>query len=188
MPRWLPDAVTLTRILLVPVFVGAAEATGAAVAGGIAPARLRIATLGLLLAIGASDKVDGYLARRTGSPPTRRGAFLDAAADRLVQWVGSWYFALRAAPAFTPLPLWFPLLLMVRDATLLTVWLHRGKARTVSLEHEHHGKSATVAVFAVLVGVTLALPAVAVTGAAAIAAGLAVYSTARYAVRTWQAR
>ena len=185
-PVWLPDAITLARIALMPLFLLAAEATHAAVAGG-APLVLggsRALLVALFVAIGASDKLDGFLARRSGRPTTRRGALLDAGADRLVQWSGTGYFALRASPAFTPLPLWLPVLLVLRDTTLFGVWLGRARAKTVSVEHELHGKAATTAVFALVLAATAGAPAALVEGGALLVATLALYSTARYALRT----
>jgi phosphatidylglycerophosphate synthase len=181
-PTWLPDLVTSTRIALAPVFLLAAEATRDASAAGLPSARLRVLTVLVLVAIAASDKLDGYLARRSGRGPTRHGAVLDAAADRLIQWSGAWFFALRAAPAFTPLPLWFPFALLARDATLVFVWLRLRRRRT-NFEHELHGKVATVLVVAMLIAVALGLPTAVVVPAATLAMGGVLYSTIRYAMR-----
>lgn len=183
-PPWLPDAITLTRIALIPLLLLAAEAARADLVSGPPTRGPKALVVSLLLAIAASDKLDGYLARRTGRPPSRRGAILDATADRLVQWTGTWYLALRASPAFTALPLWLPLLLVGRDATLLAIWVGKTRAGHVSVEHELHGKAATASVFALLMGAALALWTEVVTAGAAVVAGLAVYSTARYAART----
>jgi phosphatidylglycerophosphate synthase len=180
---WLPDAVTLSRVALLPVLVIVADAAGDAARAGLPSARLRTATLLVLLVIALSDKLDGFLARRTGHPPTRRGALLDAASDRLSQWTGGWYFTLRAAPAFTPLPLWFPLLLVARDAVLLVAWLAHPRRTEVRLEHEMHGKSATVAVFLLLLLAVLGAPSVLVSLVAVASGALVVYSALGYASR-----
>jgi phosphatidylglycerophosphate synthase len=177
------DAVTLSRVLLLPVLVWAAEATRAAVGTDGLGSGSRPLVLVVLLAIGASDVLDGRLARRSGAPPTRRGAILDAAADRLVQWTGVGYFTLRATPAFSPLPLWLAALLVVRDVLLLGVWLRQRRARIASFEHELHGKAATVTIFVALLASVSAAPRTLVMLAALTAAASISYSTARYAAR-----
>lgn len=183
-PAWLPDFVTLTRVGLIPCFLVAAEATRAGAEGGAPSGALRATTLLLLLVIGASDKLDGYLARRSGRPTTRRGALLDAGADRLVQWSGAWFFALRAGTVFSAPPLWFPLLLVARDAVLLFAWLRAPRLEAVTVEHEIHGKAATVAVFIVLLAAVAGAPTVAVSLLSGAAGGAVIYSTARYVLRT----
>ena len=184
-PRWWADAVTLARVALMPVFLLAAKWTNAAVAAGLPSGGRRVTVLTLLLVIGASDKLDGWVARRSGQPPTRRGAIMDAGSDRLVQWAGVWFFTLRASPAFTPLPLWLAGVLVARDALLLAIWLRHRRAEPVSFEHEIHGKAATVAVFLALFAATASARAD-IAAAAAVLAGAAIaYSTIRYATRTW---
>jgi len=182
-PVWVPDAVTLTRIALTPIFLFTAEAARSAGQAGLPAGTLRTTAVVLLVTIALSDKLDGYLARRTGHPTTRRGAFLDAAADRLAQWSGAWYMALRAWPVFTALPLWFPLILLARDAVLLAVFFRRKGTREVSLEHDMHGKTSTVLVFLLLIGATAGAPPLVVTAGSALAGAAVLYSTARYAAR-----
>jgi phosphatidylglycerophosphate synthase len=177
------DAVTVSRVALLPLLILAAEAVRGAADGGGAANEPRVLVLVVLLAIGGSDILDGWLARRSGAPPTKRGAMLDVAADRLVQWTGVWYFALRGAPAFIPLPLWLAGTLVLRDALLLAIWLRHRGAKTTSFEHEPHGKAATVTIFLALLA-TIAGASSALVILTALAAGVAIlYSTARYAVR-----
>jgi CDP-diacylglycerol--glycerol-3-phosphate 3-phosphatidyltransferase/cardiolipin synthase len=177
------DAVTISRVLLLPVLILAAEAVHSAADAGGAGTGPRTLVLVLLLAIGASDKLDGWLARRSGAPPTKRGAILDAAADRLVQWAGVWYFTLRGAPAFTPLPIWLAGTLVLRDALLLAILLRQRRAKAASYEHELHGKAETVTIFLALLAPASGA-STSVTLLAALVAGIAVmYSTLRYAAR-----
>ncbi|MGE0159874.1 MAG: CDP-alcohol phosphatidyltransferase family protein [Gemmatimonadales bacterium] len=177
------DVVTISRVVLLPVLILTGEAVHAAVDAGGAGTSPRTFVLALLLAIGASDKLDGWLARRSGQPPTKRGAILDAAADRLVQWTGVWYFTLRGAPAFTPLPIWLAGTLVLRDALLLAILLRQRRPKAASYEHELHGKAATVTIFLALLA-PAAGASRAWTFLAALVAGLSVmYSTARYAMR-----
>lgn len=177
------DAVTIARVLLLPVLILAAEAVHAGADAGGAGTGPRTLVLAVLLAIGASDVLDGWLARRSASAPTKRGAILDAAADRLVQWTGVGYFTLRGAPAFTPLPIWLAGTLVLRDVLLLAILLRQRRAKTASFEHELHGKAATVTIFLALLA-----PASGASSSwtllTALVAGIAVmYSTVRYAAR-----
>jgi phosphatidylglycerophosphate synthase len=181
-PGWLPNAVSFSRLALLPAFVIAvAAARAAASAGEASPARG--AALALLIVIAASDKLDGYFARRSARGPTRLGAILDAALDRAVQWTGVLLLTFRAEPAFTALPIWLALCLAGRETLLLGVWLPtRGKG-ALPVEHELHGQIATAAMFGTLIAATWALPAAVVTTLAAVAAGSVIYSALRYARR-----
>lgn len=185
-PRWWADAVTLSRVVLMPGFLLAAEWTNAAVEAGQPSTGRRALVLALLVVIAASDRLDGWLARRSAQRPSRRGAILDAVSDRLVQWAGIWFFTLRAEPAFTPLPLWLVAALVLRDALLLGLWLRHPMQRAVSVEHEMHGKIATVTVFVALFAVVASIRAEVVAGAAGLAGVAIGYSTLRYALRTWR--
>jgi phosphatidylglycerophosphate synthase len=186
-PAWLPDLITSSRIALAPVFVIAAEATVDAAAAGESTLGPRALTILLLLGIAGSDRLDGYLARKSERGPTKRGAVLDAVADRLIQWTGALYFALRPTIAFTALPFWFPLALLARECLLILAWLHpyRGPA---SYEHEMHGKVATVMVFSLLLLAAAHVPAPLVVSAATLSIAAVLYSASRYALRMSAAR
>jgi cardiolipin synthase len=73
--RLLPNAITILRLLLVPVFAWA-----------VLDARPPVAAA-LLALIAASDALDGYLARRWHAE-SRLGAALDPLADKLTQLAG----------------------------------------------------------------------------------------------------
>jgi CDP-diacylglycerol--glycerol-3-phosphate 3-phosphatidyltransferase/cardiolipin synthase len=179
--------VTSARIALIPVFVLVAEAARDSVSAGLPAARLQALTFALVLAIASSDKLDGYLARRSARGPTRRGAILDALADRLMQWTGAFFFAFRAEPAFTPIPLWLPLALAARDLFVLIVWVSR-RGGTTDYEHEVHGKVATALVFGLLLASAAGLTDRILVPASVLAVSAALYSTSRYAVRIRRAR
>ena len=181
-PAWLPDALTLSRLALLPAFVIAVEAARTAAAAG-EESRARAAALGLMIVMAASDKLDGYVARRSARGPTPRGAILDAVSDRTVQWTGVLLLTFRAEPAFTPLPVWLPVCLAAREALLLVVWFRTRGGAAPSVEHELHGRIATVAMFGALLAATWALPRPVVELLAAVAAGSVIYSALRYAGR-----
>lgn len=99
----LPNAITVARIALVPVFLVSAYADTPAGA---------IAAFLLFLAASLSDSLDGYLARRAGTI-TRVGEFLDPLADKLL--VGAALWALVATRAF---PLWAAVVIALREVVV----------------------------------------------------------------------
>lgn len=99
----LPNAITLGRIALVPLFVFLAygETDGAA-----------YGAFSVFLVASISDFVDGYLARRSDII-TRAGEFLDPLADKLL--VGAALYALVATRSF---PLWIALVIAIREVVI----------------------------------------------------------------------
>ena len=98
----LPNALSLARILLIPVFVVLLLRPGTEAAGVI-----------LLIAVVSTDWIDGYIARRTGQV-SNLGKLLDPVADRLA--IASGLVAVVARDAF---PLWAALLVIVRDVLVI---------------------------------------------------------------------
>jgi cardiolipin synthase len=150
----LPNAISFARIALVPAWVAAANACRVDVeAGGSGDGPRRLA-LWILVAIGASDVVDGFLARRWGLT-SHFGAVVDAVADKLCQVaLVTWLAGLQrtfAAPVLPLLPLSLWIVLMLRDALLaigcLLVRRRRGRVQVV---HKLHGKATSLLLFALL--------------------------------------
>jgi len=102
----LPNWITVARILLVPVFVVLAYAESDSAA---------IASFFVFGVAGASDILDGYLARKHGTV-SRAGKFLDPLADKLL--VGAALVVLVDARSF---PLWAALVIAVRE--IAVQWL-----------------------------------------------------------------
>jgi len=96
----LPNLLTATRILLIPLFVGLLLYEKHAAAALV------------FCGAGLTDLLDGMLARRLGSL-TRLGAFLDPLADKLLS-VSS--FITLAAKG--PIPVWFVVLVISRDVII----------------------------------------------------------------------
>lgn len=99
----LPNAITIGRITLVPVFWVLAFGDGDAD---------RIAALVVYVVASLSDLLDGYLARRDGTT-SRAGAFLDPTADKLLLAAG--LIVLVAELGF---PLWAALILAAREVVM----------------------------------------------------------------------
>jgi CDP-diacylglycerol--glycerol-3-phosphate 3-phosphatidyltransferase len=96
----LPNAITIARIALVPVFWVLAYARGDATA---------VASFAVFVVASLSDSLDGYLARRDGTS-TRAGEFLDPLADKLL--VGA---ALVVLVDLRDFPLWAALVIGARE-------------------------------------------------------------------------
>jgi cardiolipin synthase (CMP-forming) len=137
----------------------------------------------ILCAIGISDVLDGWLARRF-KLASQMGATLDAFADKLFQVVLVTFFALRAEPAFTPIPIWFLILLVGRDLLLGLGWLIlQGRIGEVTVIHRIHGKVASVLLFVLLLLVTADIGKTLIDPAIWLITTIVVLSTAAY-VRT----
>ena len=130
-----PNALSLLRILLIPVFVALILRHGDEEAG-----------LVLLVGVVATDWVDGYIARHTNQV-SRLGEVLDPVADRMA--ILAALAALLARGAF---PVWAALLVIVRDGAVLIaggVVLWRWRAR---IDVRWIGKVGT---FALMCGIPL---------------------------------
>jgi cardiolipin synthase len=168
----IPNLITLARILLVPVVIWA-----------ITSGEMRIAFL-LFFAAGASDAVDGFLAKRFGMA-TELGAYLDPLADKAM--IVSIYVALGIAEA---IPRWLVILVVSRDIMIVgAVMLSWLVDRPVALKPLLVSKLNTVAqiVLALLVLGALAFgfaAEVAIMTATAVVAVLTLLSIAFY-VAEW---
>lgn len=128
-----PNLLSLVRLLGVPLFVWlvlAVEADGLAVL--------------VLVAAGATDYLDGKLARRWNQI-SRMGELLDPIADRL--------YILAAVVALTLreiVPLWFAVLLIARDLLLTGLVPMLRRRGMVALPVHFLGKAATFCLLAAL--------------------------------------
>ncbi len=153
-----PNVITLARLCAVPLafWLVIDHAMGAA--------------FGLFVAAGASDAVDGWLARREG--PTRLGAMLDPVADKAL--LVTMYVTLAAVGA---LPSWLATLVVFRDLVIvggIVVLAQLGQP--VAIRPLFVSKVNTMLQI-VLVAFTLFLAGFALSGPAADAASLALIWT-----------
>lgn len=140
--------VTVARIFLVPVFAILAIAYGRSVANGAPDETLRWAALSVFVVAAGSDGIDGWMARRFNQR-SELGAYLDPIADK--------FLALTAVIALTfsawgedgwSLPLWFGILVLVRDAVILGgIRILYFAKRKVNIRPHWTGKLSTVSVF-----------------------------------------
>lgn len=113
----LANRITIGRILLIPVFVLFCVYYGHGVKTGNPQEWQRLTAIGIFIVAALSDGLDGYFARRRNQR-TRLGAVLDPIADKgllltaiVTLSFGSWTHSF---------PLWFPVLVIARDAVILT--------------------------------------------------------------------
>lgn len=180
-PVWVraaADSVTVLRILLLPLYLLALRGTSDA---GVWEVRgWGGAALGLLVVMAVSDKADGLIARSLGTV-SRRGAILDAVADRSVQVFSVAFFTFVAGPPLPRFPVWLLGVYVLRDVLLGTGWLlMRGRRRRVRPEHEWHGKTATFLSFLLIGGATAAVAWSLLQPLAWCAVAMVLVSTAAY--------
>ena len=113
----LPNQITIGRILLIPVFVLLAIYYGESVAAGAPNEIFRVAAIIVFFVAAISDGVDGWLARhyQLKSP---LGAVLDPIADKGLMLAA--IITLSLSNWDRSLPLWFPVLVIARDAIIVT--------------------------------------------------------------------
>lgn len=110
--------ITITRMAMVPVFAALAVAYAWTVRAGVPDESLRWWALGVYVTAAASDGLDGWIARRFNQR-SALGALIDPIADKsllltgvvtlsLVDWGQDWH-----------LPLWFAMLVVLREAFIL---------------------------------------------------------------------
>jgi cardiolipin synthase len=109
-PWTLPNFITLLRLAMLPFFLVA-----------ISDGRFDLA-MGLFVAAGVSDGIDGYLARRFDMK-SALGAYLDPIADKLMMMASYVFLAVPAYPAQYKIPVWLAVLVVSRDLLMLTVAL-----------------------------------------------------------------
>jgi cardiolipin synthase len=104
---WLtiPNGLTLLRLLLIIPFVTLA-------AGG-----QDLAALGVFVAAGVTDVLDGAVARRW-SQGSKWGRLFDPLADKLL--TGAAYVTLALRPGLSAIPLWVMTAVLLRDAAILS--------------------------------------------------------------------
>jgi cardiolipin synthase len=121
-----PNLISFTRILLIPVFVGLIVHEGTELAGML-----------LFAGVASTDWVDGYVARRTNQV-SELGKLLDPVADRLAIAAGLVAVIVRGA-----LPLWAGLAVILRDAAVLVVGAALLVGRGIRVDVRYLGKTAT---------------------------------------------
>lgn len=132
-----PNAVTMIRLCLLPWYVSLVSDDRIVAAGFL---------LGLL---GATDWVDGWLARRTGQV-SEFGKILDPVADRLVFLVG-----ILTVMWHGSFPVWFGSLVVAREAAIGLVMVVATLLGMEPFDVTRRGKIATFALLCAVPWITL---------------------------------
>lgn len=151
----LANKITITRILLIPVFVLLAVYYGDSVHEHQPDERLRWAAIAVFLVAAGSDGIDGYIARRYNQR-SRLGTILDPLADKGLLLAA--LFTLTFSDWGYRFPLWFPVLLVTRDVVVVagSLGLHYINGH-VHVRPRWTGKVATTLLMAAIAWVMLQL-------------------------------
>ena len=138
-----PNKITIGRILMIPLFVMMSLYYGRSVARGNPEEWMRWTAISLFIIAAASDGIDGYIARRFNQM-SKLGVILDPIADKGLLLAG--IITLSMSNWHYELPVWFPVLVISRDAVILTgtLALHF-MLGSVKVNPTLLGKTATVA-------------------------------------------
>ena len=155
----LASKVTVSRILLIPVFAALAWRYGQSVTAGETNESLRWWALAVFLVAAASDGVDGWIARRFNQK-SDFGAFIDPIADKGLMLTGVVMAGLFDwGDAGWRLPLWYVALVFLREAVILggigVLW---SKHRHVKMDPHWTSKLCTVLQMFALGWVMLRVP------------------------------
>jgi len=135
------NKITLTRILMIPVFVLMAVYYGHGVQRGEPEEWQRAAAIAVFVLAALSDGLDGYIARRYRQK-TRLGVILDPIADKglllsaiITLSFSNWHYEF---------PLWFPIVVITRDVVVVSgsLFLHYFHGK-VEVRPSWMGKTAT---------------------------------------------
>jgi cardiolipin synthase (CMP-forming) len=116
----LANKITIARILIIPFFVLFAVYYGRSVELGTPQEWQRHAAVILFIVAAATDGIDGWVARRF-KQRTTLGAILDPIADRGLLLTA--IITLSLSQWTYGFPLWFPVLVIARDAVIITGYL-----------------------------------------------------------------
>ena len=143
------NKITVVRILMIPAFVTMAIYYGESIKRGQPLEWQRFVSIAIFILAALSDGLDGYVARRYNQRSTL-GIILDPIADKGLLLSGIITLSLTSwgsevEPDTGKFPVWFPVLVISRDAILLVgtlvLYLLNGK---VHVKPHWTGKIATV--------------------------------------------
>ncbi|MBP83395.1 MAG: CDP-diacylglycerol--glycerol-3-phosphate 3-phosphatidyltransferase [Verrucomicrobiales bacterium] len=112
----LANKITITRLLLIPVFVIFAAYYSQSIIDGDGVLWYRVSALIIFAIASLSDALDGYIARNFNQS-TKLGRALDPVADKLLLLAG--VVTLSVTQWHAGLPIWFAVLVITRDVTIV---------------------------------------------------------------------
>jgi cardiolipin synthase (CMP-forming) len=143
------NKITITRILMIPMFVTMAIYYGQSIQRGAVLEWQRLTAIIIFILAAVSDGLDGYIARHY-KQRSDLGAILDPIADKglllsgiITLSISNWS---EVDPDYGRFPAWFPVLVITRDAVLLVgaLILHLLIGDKMRVKPHWTGKIATV--------------------------------------------
>jgi cardiolipin synthase len=156
------NKITLVRIAMIPVFVALAIYYGESVRRGAPLEWQRFAAIMVFLLAAASDGLDGYVARHYNQR-SQLGVILDPIADKGLLLSGIITLSItnwsQSDPDYGKFPVWFPVLVITRDAVILVgaAILHYFIGNKMRVRPSWTGKVATVCQMCAIAWVMLQL-------------------------------
>jgi len=147
---------------MIPVFVALAIYYGESVRRGVPLEWQRFAAIVVFLLAAASDGLDGYVARRYNQR-SQLGVILDPIADKGLLLSGIITLSItnwsQSDPDYGKFPVWFPVLVITRDAVILVgaAILHYFVGNKMRVKPSWTGKVATVCQMCAIAWVMLQL-------------------------------
>ena len=140
----LATKITVGRLALIPLYAWLATGYGNGVGAGHGDEHLRIAAMGVFLAAGLSDALDGWVARRFNQQ-SKLGRVLDPLADKFLMLTALIVLCATPWSAEHKVPFWFAGLVVLRDVlSSLAAWAIWGRHGRVRIVPHWTGKVATV--------------------------------------------
>ena len=143
------NKITIARILMIPAFVTMAIYYGESIQRHQPQEWMRFTAITIFLIAAISDGLDGYVARRF-KQRSSLGVILDPIADKglllsgiITLSISNWS---EIDPEYGKFPIWFPVLVITRDAVILVgaVILHYFIGNKMKVKPSWTGKVATV--------------------------------------------
>src|SRR6267378_7501997 len=161
-PMTTANKITLVRILMIPAFVTMAIYYGQSIERGAPLEWQRLTAILIFLVASISDGLDGYVARHYNQRSSL-GVILDPIADKglllsgiITLSISSWS---ESDPDYGKFPIWFPVLVITRDAVILVGAgiLHYFIGNKMKVKPSWTGKVATVCQMCAIAWVMLQL-------------------------------
>lgn len=156
------NKITVARILMIPAFVTMAIYYGQSIQNHAPQEWMRFTAILIFMVAAASDGLDGYVARHY-KQRSSLGVILDPIADKglllsgiITLSISNWS---ESDPDYGKFPIWFPVLVITRDAVILVgaLILHYFIGNKMKVKPSWTGKTATVCQMCAIAWVMLQL-------------------------------
>lgn len=172
--------ITILRLVLIPVFVALILTYDDTTSEGRPEEVWRYAAIAVFVIASLSDALDGYLARHWNQR-SALGALLDPIADKLLLFAALITLGLVPVGHLRPFPIWFPVIIISRDALLFGGYCVLRHFHIPMDIHPHwSGKISTLFTLMAIGAVLLKLGGWAIFSLCSLGAGFALICTVVY--------